>query len=114
MDYTLKPHPASRPDTSSTSIETPTKNREVGMNTSTSSHLAADAGAAATPQVVDRNAWQAQIDALRIIEKAHTRDGDAIPRLDGACRWSKSMPRRLSSARTGGYRYWTLSRHVGS
>jgi predicted dithiol-disulfide oxidoreductase (DUF899 family) len=30
------------------------------------------------PRVVDRNTYQAQIDALRIIEKAHTRAGDAI------------------------------------
>jgi len=30
------------------------------------------------PQVVDRPTFQAQLDALRIIEKAHTRAGDAI------------------------------------
>jgi predicted dithiol-disulfide oxidoreductase (DUF899 family) len=32
----------------------------------------------AAPEVVDRGRWQSQIDALRIIEKAHTREGDAI------------------------------------
>jgi predicted dithiol-disulfide oxidoreductase (DUF899 family) len=30
------------------------------------------------PEVADRKTWQAQVDALRIIEKAHTREGDAI------------------------------------
>ncbi|MBO7743384.1 DUF899 domain-containing protein [Paenibacillus sp. MWE-103] len=32
----------------------------------------------AQPAVVDRAAWQAELDALRIREKAHTREGDAI------------------------------------
>lgn len=30
------------------------------------------------PEVVDRAAWQAQLDALLVREKAHTREGDAI------------------------------------
>jgi predicted dithiol-disulfide oxidoreductase (DUF899 family) len=30
------------------------------------------------PDVVDRSAFQAELDALRIREKAHTREGDAI------------------------------------
>src|SRR5215813_864560 len=30
------------------------------------------------PAVTDRAAWQAQIDELRVREKAHTREGDAI------------------------------------
>ena len=30
------------------------------------------------PAIVDRAEWQAQIDALRVREKAHTREGDAI------------------------------------
>lgn len=32
----------------------------------------------ATPPIVDRETWQEQVDALRIREKAHTREGDAI------------------------------------
>ena len=38
------------------------------------------AGAIVTsmPDVADRGAWQAEIDALRVREKAHTREGDAI------------------------------------
>lgn len=32
----------------------------------------------AIPPIVDRATWQAQIDALRMREKAHTREGDAI------------------------------------
>src|SRR5580698_9916152 len=31
-----------------------------------------------TPQVVDRGTFQAELDALRIREKAHTHEGDAI------------------------------------
>src|ERR1700732_5117762 len=30
------------------------------------------------PEIVDRTAFQAQLDALRVREKAHTREGDAI------------------------------------
>jgi predicted dithiol-disulfide oxidoreductase (DUF899 family) len=30
------------------------------------------------PKIVDRGAFQAELDALRIREKAHTREGDAI------------------------------------
>lgn len=32
----------------------------------------------ALPPVVDRDTWQADVDALRVREKAHTREGDAI------------------------------------
>lgn len=32
----------------------------------------------AAPKIVDRNSFQAELDALRIREKAHTREGDAI------------------------------------
>ena len=32
----------------------------------------------ATPNVVDRNTFQSELDALRVREKAHTREGDAI------------------------------------
>jgi len=35
-------------------------------------------GNGAGPQLVDRATWQAEIDALRVREKAHTREGDAI------------------------------------
>jgi predicted dithiol-disulfide oxidoreductase (DUF899 family)/uncharacterized protein YndB with AHSA1/START domain len=38
----------------------------------------AAAGASPLPGVVDRAAWQAEIDALRVREKAHTHEGDAI------------------------------------
>ncbi|MFI6519107.1 DUF899 family protein [Spirillospora sp. NPDC050679] len=34
--------------------------------------------APAVPEVVDRAAWQAELDALRVREKEHTRQGDAI------------------------------------
>src|SRR5215217_8251062 len=37
-----------------------------------------DDAAAALPAVVDRATWQAELDALRTREKAHTREGDAI------------------------------------
>ena len=48
------------------------------MTTSSTNDPAVAAATAAMPEVVDRGTWQAQIDALRIIEKAHTREGDAI------------------------------------
>jgi predicted dithiol-disulfide oxidoreductase (DUF899 family) len=38
----------------------------------------ADGAAAAMPPVVDRTAFEAEIDRLRVREKAHTREGDAI------------------------------------
>jgi predicted dithiol-disulfide oxidoreductase (DUF899 family) len=34
--------------------------------------------APALPPVVDRSTWQAEVDALRVREKAHTHEGDAI------------------------------------
>src|SRR4051812_50221631 len=37
-----------------------------------------DDATAALPAVVDRATWQAELDALRAREKAHTREGDAI------------------------------------
>src|SRR5262249_60878017 len=37
--------------------------------------MRADLGA---PKIVDRNTFQAELDALRVREKAHTREGDAI------------------------------------
>jgi predicted dithiol-disulfide oxidoreductase (DUF899 family) len=39
---------------------------------------ATDTGGLAQPVVVDRATFQAQLDALRVREKAHTREGDAI------------------------------------
>ena len=32
----------------------------------------------AAPKIVDRSSFQAELDALRVREKAHTREGDAI------------------------------------
>src|SRR3984957_19734152 len=57
---------------------------EVTMNATTSNDPATAAATAAMPEVVDRDSWQAQIDALRIIEKAHTREGDALAPVIGA------------------------------
>ncbi|MCO5968964.1 DUF899 family protein [Actinoallomurus soli] len=37
-----------------------------------------DSTNAGLPAVVDRATWQAELDALRVREKAHTREGDAI------------------------------------
>ena len=58
-----------------------------------------------TPPRVDRNTYQAQVDALRIREKAHTREGDAIaaarrrlpaPEQCEGCTWVTSQVRELS------------------
>jgi predicted dithiol-disulfide oxidoreductase (DUF899 family) len=38
----------------------------------------AGANSTGRPQIVDRASWQAELDALRVREKAHTRSGDAI------------------------------------
>ena len=45
---------------------------------STPSRLAGSLDTAARPAVVDRATWQAELDTLRVREKAHTREGDAI------------------------------------
>jgi hypothetical protein len=42
------------------------------------------------PKIVDRSTFQAELDALRVREKAHTREGDAI-----AARSSSRKPPRL-------------------
>lgn len=38
----------------------------------------AQTGQTSAPAIVDRQAWQAEIDTLRMREKAHTREGDSI------------------------------------
>jgi predicted dithiol-disulfide oxidoreductase (DUF899 family) len=43
-----------------------------------SSDRSGNAGASGQPQVVDRAGFQAELDRLRVREKAHTREGDAI------------------------------------
>src|ERR1039458_5985636 len=45
----------------------------------------------AAPNIVDRSAFQAELDALRVREKAHTHEGDAIA----------AARRRLASAAPG-------------
>jgi len=55
----------------------------------------------ATPPIVDRETWQEQIDALRVREKAHTREGTRSPPPGAGCRWSRSTPRPRLSAHTG-------------
>ena len=52
-------------------------------------------GAPALPAAADRAAFEAQLDALRVREKAHTREGDAIAaaRRGGGCprsRWTRA------------------------
>jgi hypothetical protein len=41
------------------------------------------------PAAVDRATFQAELDRLRVLEKAHTHQGDASPPTDGAYRWSR-------------------------
>jgi hypothetical protein len=48
----------------------------------------------AAPKVVDRNTFQAELDALRVREKAHTRVGDAPSQPPaGGSPWSQWMVR---------------------
>ena len=48
------------------------------MSTENRTKQQAELGHAATPAVVDRATFRAELDALRVREKAHTRAGDAI------------------------------------
>src|SRR5690242_8750061 len=52
--------------------------KETPMNTPDQHHFTTESTTAALPPVVDRAAWQAELDKLLIREKAHTREGDAI------------------------------------
>ncbi|MBO0716999.1 MAG: DUF899 family protein [Rhizobiales bacterium] len=59
----------------------------------------------AVPPVVDRSIFQAELDALRVREKAHTREGDAIAAVR---RWlPMQVPAPLSASGTE-----LKSRHV--
>ena len=46
------------------------------------------------PKVVDRSTFHAELDALRVREKAHTREGDAIAAADGSPRSRWTVPHR--------------------
>ena len=47
------------------------------------------------PKIVDRGTFQAELDTLRIREKAHTREGDAIAAARRGSRWWRWIaPRR--------------------
>jgi len=48
------------------------------MNTRDQRHFTTDLDTAALPAVVDRATWQTELDTLRVREKTHTREGDAI------------------------------------
>src|SRR5260221_6832610 len=48
------------------------------MNTPDQHNFARGLDTSALPAVVDRATWQAELDKLRVREKAHTRAGDAI------------------------------------
>lgn len=48
------------------------------MNTPDQHNFARSLDTSAQPAVVDRATWQAELDTLRVREKAHTREGDAI------------------------------------
>ncbi|GAB3406165.1 DUF899 family protein [Flindersiella endophytica] len=65
------------------------------------------------PEIVDRTAWQAELDKLLVREKAHTREGDAIAaarrrlpmvEVDRGSSWSERTARCRSSrcSRAGG------------
>src|SRR5690349_3373660 len=48
------------------------------MNTPDQHNFTTGGDTSALPVVVDRAAWQAELDTLLVREKAHTRQGDAI------------------------------------
>ena len=41
------------------------------------------------PKIADRATFQVQLDTLRVREKAHTHEGDAMSQPVGGFRWSK-------------------------
>jgi predicted dithiol-disulfide oxidoreductase (DUF899 family) len=54
----------------------------------------------AAPQIVDRSTFQAELDKLRVREKVHTREGDAIAaarRRSPRLKWM-APPRSLANA----------------
>ena len=53
------------------------------------------------PKIVDRSTFQAELDALRVREKAHTREGDAIAAAADGSLWSRWMVRHRSLANRG-------------
>ena len=59
-----------------------------------SAHTAAGAAAPALPVVVDRPAFETALERLRVREKAHTREGDAIAAAAAGPRWWRSMRAR--------------------
>src|SRR5207302_8238630 len=52
--------------------------KETSMNTHDQHHFPTNSDTPALPAVVDRATWQTELDKLRVREKAHTREGDAI------------------------------------
>ena len=47
------------------------------------------------PKIVDRGTFQAELDALRVREKAHTKEGDVLrPPADGFPWWKRMAPHR--------------------
>src|SRR5918911_246982 len=52
--------------------------KEIPLNTPDQHNFASGRDTAARPAVVDRATWQAELDTLRVREKAHTRAGDAL------------------------------------
>jgi len=50
------------------------------------------------PKIVDRSTFQAELDALRVREKAHTRAGDAIAAAADGSPWSRWMAPHRSLA----------------
>jgi hypothetical protein len=49
-------------------------------------------------KIVDRTTFQAELDALRVREKAHTREGDAILRPADDSLWSRRIAPHRSLA----------------
>src|SRR5215472_18372176 len=56
----------------------PARKKGTPMNTDDQHQFTTSLDTAALPAVVDRATWQAELDKLRVREKAHTREGDAI------------------------------------
>jgi hypothetical protein len=69
-------------------------------------------GEPGAPKIVDRSTFQVELDALRIREKAHTREGDATAAARRRLPMVEIAPRR-SSANMGRFHCWMCLRDAG-
>ena len=83
------------------------------MNTPDQHHFPTNSDTPALPAVVDRATWQTELDKLRVREKAHTREGDAIAAARRRLPMVEVDPPSSFLARMDRSRCWRSSRAEG-